>query len=63
VEEDLSILRRIHGSARTHLISAEDLRILCAELSANGAYQILAAHRGDEHTDRIEIKVSVPKKA
>jgi hypothetical protein len=56
-----ALLHRIRGSGKTHLISAEDLRTLCAELRDMGDYQILARHRDGEKMDRIELTVSVPK--
>ncbi len=58
-----SLLHRIRGSHKEHLISPEDLRTLCAELRDRGDYQILATHHGDEKMERISILVSVPKTA
>jgi hypothetical protein len=56
-------LNCIHETSHMHLISAEDLRTLCAELNAFGGYQIQACSRASENekTGRIDIIITYVK--
>jgi len=57
-----SILDRIAGSGRLHLILAAELRMLCDELEKL-PYQILAGRREGDNGDQIEILVTYSKEA
>ena len=54
-----TIMERLKGSSKEHMIGAEDLALLATE--AKNAL-IEARHLADEFHDIIEVRVIVPKK-
>jgi hypothetical protein len=57
MSEVFSILERISGSDRLHIVSAAELRTFCDELEKL-PYQILAGRREGDKMDQIEIFIT-----